>query len=170
MKQREIRIPVTRLKEYLYEVGINISALAELADINIIHLHKCLAGEVDSRTGSVRTMSDDNLSRLQEALHQLSMKLKYTFILYNTDLEIVKQGGHRYCPNCVDQIKEQLPPYIRVQPFIQYALGWTRSKVLNVMSCKAGIVYGNISQDNVNTINLKLSEVATRLDMLTIIK
>ena len=161
---------MTRLKEYLTEVGINISALADLADISIGHLHKCLAGEVDCRNGSVHTMSDDNLLRLQEALHQLALKLKYIFILYNDDLEVVKQGGRRYCPDCVDQIKQQLPPYISVLPFMQYALGWNRSKVINVMNCKSGIVYGNVSQDNVNAINLKLAEVATRLDMLTILK
>lgn len=168
--EREIRIPVTRLKDYLGEVGINVSALAELADINVTHLHKCLSGEVDGRNGSVRTMSDDNLSRLQEALHQLAMKLKYTFILYNEDLEVVKQGGRRYCKDCVDQIKQQLPPYISVLPFMQYALGWSRSKVLNVMNCKNGFAYGNISQDDVNTVNLKLAEVSTRLDLLTIVR
>lgn len=170
MNQREIRIPVTRLKDYLGEVGINISALAVLADISTVHLHKCLAGEVDGRNGVVRTMSDDDLARLQEALHQLAMKLKYIFILYNEDLEVVKHGGRRYCPDCVNQIKQQLPPYISVLPFMQYALGWTRSKVLNVMNCKNGIVYGNVSQDDVNAINLKLAEVATRLDLLTIVR
>lgn len=170
MNKREIRIPITRLKDYLSEVGINISALAEMSGISTVHLHKCLAGEVDGRNGSVRTMSDDNLEHLQEALHQLSMKLKYTFILYNDDLEVVKHGGRRYCPDCVNQIKQQLPPYISVLPFMQYALGWTRSKVLNVMNCKTGIVYGNVSQDDVNTINLKLAEVSTRLDLLTIIQ
>lgn len=168
--KKEIKVPVTQLKHYLSEVSINVSALAELADISVPHLHKCLAGEVDERDGSVHIMSDNNLVRLQEALHQLALRLKYTFIFYNTDLEVVKRGGSRYCPDCVEQIKQQLPPYIRVLPFMQYALGWNRSKVLNVMNCKTGIVYGNISQDDVNRINLKLAEVATRLDLLTVVR
>lgn len=166
----EVKVPVTRLKDYLTEVGINVSALAKLADINVTHLHKCLSGEVDERNGSVRSMSDDNLERLQEALHQLALRLKYMFILYNEDLEVVKHGGRRYCPDCVDQVKQQLPPYVSVLPFMQYALGWKRSKVLNVMNCRNGFAYGNISQDDVNTLNLRLAEVATRLDLLTIIR
>ena len=168
MTNREIRIPVTHLKDYLTEAGINVSALAGLANISVVHLHKCLSGEVDGRNGSVRTMSDDKLEHLQEAIHQLAMKLKYIFIFYNEDLEVVKQGGRRYCPDCVDQVKQQLSPYISILPFMQYALGWNRSKVLNVMNCKKGIVYGNVSQDNVNDINLKLAEISTRLDSITI--
>ena len=170
MSEHEIKVPVIRLKEYLSEVGINVSALAELSGINTIHLHKCLAGEVDERNGRVRTLSNDNMALLQDGLHQLALKIKYTFILYNEDLEVIKRSGRRYCPDCVEQIKQQLSPYISVLPFMQYALGWSRSKVLNVMNNKTGIVYGNISQDDVNTINLRLAEVATRLDLITIIK
>ena len=170
MKNREIHIPVARLKKYLVEVGINVSMLAELSGISVVHLHKCLSGEIDGRNGSVRTMSDENIKCLQEALHKLSIKLKYSFILYNEDKEVLKQGGRRYCPDCVDQVKQQIKPYISVLSFMQYALGWSRSKVLNVMNCKNGQAYGNISRDDANTINLKLAELATRLDMLTIIK
>lgn len=167
---KEIHIPVTRLKDYLTEVGINISALAKLSGIKTVHLHKSLAGEVDERNGAVRTMSEENVRLLQEGLHQLALKIKYMYIFYNNDMEVVKQGGNRYCPDCVDQIKQQLHPYISVLPFMQYALGWNRSKVLNVMNCKTGYAYGNISQDHCDHINLKLAELATRIDLLTIVQ
>ena len=170
MRQKEIRIRVTKLKDYLGDVGINVSALAELSDINVIHLHKCLAGEVDDRDGSVRTMSNENMDQLQDGLHQLALKINSMSIFYNTDLETVKQGGRRYCKDCVDQIKQQLHPYISVLPFMQHALGWNRSKVLNVMNCKNGFAYGNISEDDVNLINKTLGNVATRLDEFTLIK
>lgn len=165
MNQRGIRIPVTKLKEYLADVGIAVTTLADLAGINPIHLHKCLSGEVDGRNGTVRTMSAGNVERLQDALHEMSLKLKYLFILYNDDLEVVKQGGRRYCPDCVEQIRTQLSPLVSVLPFLQTALGWNRSKVRNVMD-KKSIVYGNITRDDVDRINLKLAETATRLDLL----
>ena len=168
MDGREIRVPVTGLKKYLNEVGITVTALANVSGINRLHLSKCLNGTVDERTGAVRTMSSDTMGRLQEALHELAVELKYIFIYYNADQEVVKRNGSRYCPGCVEQIKEQLSPYVNVVPFMQYALGWSRSKVANIMNCKGGIAYGNISQDDCNRINITLAEIATRLDALTL--
>ena len=168
--EREIKIPVTRLKNYLNEVGLTATALADLSGIHVRHLQKCLAGEVDQRNGTVRTMSDDNLAHLQDALHELSLRLKYIFIFYNTDLEEVKRNGKRYCKDCVRQIKHELSPYFVVLPFMMYALGWNRSKVRNVMDIEKGFAFGNISQDDVNRINLKLAEIATMLDRLTLVQ
>jgi len=168
--EREIKIPITKLKDYLNEVGLTATALAALSSINVRHLQKCLAGEVDQRNGTVRSMSDDNLALLQDALHELSLRLKYIFIFYNPDKENEKRNGKRYCKDCVFQIKEQLSPYFVVLPFMQYALGWNRSKVRNVMDIEKGFAFGNISQDDVNRINVKLAEISTRLDMLTLVK
>ena len=170
MNGREIKIPVTKLKDYLNEVGITVQSLVNLSGIKARHLHKCLSGEVDLRNGTVRTLSDANLARLQDAIHELSLKLKYIFIFYNTDKEICKKNGRRYCPDCVNQIKSQLSPYINILPFVQYALGWNRSKVRNVMDMKGGFAYGNISQDDCNRINIILAEIATRLDVFTLTK
>ena len=170
MNEREIRIPMTRLKDYLGETGITVTCLSKLSGINRLHLSKCLSGEIDERNGRVRSMSDDNMERLQEALHQLALKLKYIFILYNTDMEVVKRNGRRYCPDCVEQIKTQLSSYINILPFVQHSLGWNRSKARNVIDNKKSIAYGNISQDDVNRINIFLAEMATRLDMLTLIR
>ncbi len=61
-----------------------------------------------------------------------------------------------------------MSPYINILPFMQYALGWNRSKVRNVINNKKSITYGNISQDDVNRINIMLAETAARLDMLTL--
>ena len=169
MESHDIKIPITRLKDYLKEVGIAVTTVAELAGINPIHLHKCLAAEVDGRNGSVRTISDDNMVRLQDALHQLALRLKYTFILYNTDLEIRKRNGCCYCPDSLEQIKTELSPVFSIIPFMEYSLGWSYSKVRNVLD-HCSISYGNLSQDDVNRINLKLAEVATRLDLLTVVK
>lgn len=170
MNGKEIRIPVTKLKEYLNEVGIIAKTLSDLSGISIPHLNKAMNGAIDGRDGSTRTLSNENLEHLQEALHQLSLKLKDTFIFYNTDKEVCKQGGRRYCPDCVDQIKKQLSTFINILPFMQYALGWNRSKVLNVMNCKTGYAYGNISQDDVDRINVKLAEISTMLDVFTLVK
>lgn len=168
--EREIRIPVTKLRGYLNEVGLTITTLADLSGINRMHLSKCLAGEVDQRNGATRTLSDDNLVHLQDALHELSLRLKYIFIFYNSDLEVVKRNGKRYCKDCVDQIKHELSPYFAVLTFMQYALGWTRSKVRNVMDIRDGFAFGNISQDDVNRINVKLAGIAAQLDRLTLVK
>ena len=168
--QRETRIPITKLKDYLNEVGLTVTALAELSGIGTRHLQKCLAGEVDQRNGTVRTMGDENMALLQDALHRLALDIKYLFIYYNPDLEKEKRNGKRYCKDCVYQIKQQLSPYFSVLKFMQYALGWNRSKVRNVMDIEKGIAFGNISQDDVNRINVKLAEIATRLDMLTLVR
>ena len=168
--QREVRIPVTRLREYLNEVGITVTTLAELSGINTRHLQKCLAGEVDQRNGAIRTLSDENLALLQDALHRLAISLKYVFIFYNPATQTEKRNGKWYCKDCVKQIKQQLSPYFNILPFMIYALGWTRSKVRNVMDIEKGFAYGNISQDDVNRINVKLAEIAARLDTLTLVR
>lgn len=170
MNEREIKVPVTKLKDYLNEVGLTVKTLADLSGIHVRHLEKCLAGEVDKRNGTLRTMSDDNLARLQDGLHELSLRLKYIFIFYNTDREEVKRNGNRYCKDCVRQIKEQLSPYFVVLPFMMYALGWNRSKVRNVMDIEKGFAFGNISQDDVNRINVKLAGIAAQLERLTLVQ
>ena len=170
MEGRDIKLPITRLRGYLNEVGIPVTVLADMSGIQRQHLSKCMAGEVDERNGKVRTLSTKNMERLQETLHQLSLRLKDIFIFYNTNRETVKQNGRRYCPDCVEQIKTQLSPYLSILPFMQYTLGWNRSKVRNVMDIKNSITFGNISQDDVNRINVTLAEVATRLDIFTLTK
>lgn len=170
MKGRDIKLPVIRLKGYLNEIGIPVTVLAEMADINPVHLHKCLAGEVDERNGSVRILSEDNVARLQEALHQFSLRLKYIFIFYNTDKEVHKRNGRCYCPDCVEQIKTQLASSLNILQFMHYALGWNRSKVRNVMDFKNSTAYGNISRDDVDRINVTLAEIATRLELFTLTK
>ena len=166
---KEVRIPVTRLKDYLAEVGIAVTTLADMAQINPVHLHKCLAAEVDPRNGSVHTMSDDALERLQEALHQMALSLKHLFIYYNTDLEVVKKNGRRYCPDCIEQVRRDLSPLVSIIPFLEYALDWNRSKVRNVLD-RHSASYGNISSDDCDRINLRMAEVATRLELLTLVK
>lgn len=168
--EKEIRIPVTRLKDYLNEVGITVQTLANLSGISTRYLHKCLSGEVDVRNGYVRTLSERHLDLLQESLHQLSIDIKYIFIFYNTDKEVVKRNGRRYCPDCVEQIKSQLSSYFSILPFMQFALGWNRNKVRNVMDIKKGFAYGNISQDDCDRINITLEEIATRLNVLRLTK
>ena len=168
MNEREIRVPVTRLKSYLSEVGITVSLLSEMSGIGQVHLYKCLSGEKDPRNGAMHTLSDDNLKRLQEALHQLSLKLRYLFIFYNEDKEVVRRNGNRYCPDCAAQIVEVLSPYFGIHPFLRYALGWTRCKVSNVIAIKGGPAYGNITQEDCNRINIVLAEVAARLDAITL--
>lgn len=170
MNEREIKIPITRLKDYLNEVGITVTAIAELSGISRLHLSKCLSGDVDERNGRIRTMSNENIQHLQDALHQLSLELKYTFIYYNTDLEVCKKNGRRYCPDCVEQIKTQLSRYLNILPFMKYALGWSSSKVHNVMDIKKSISYGNISQDDCNRVNIVLAEIAARLDAFTLVQ
>ena len=170
MNEREIKVPVTKLKGYLNEVGLTVKTLADLSGIHVRHLEKCLAGEVDKRNGTLRTMSDDNLARLQDGLHELSLRLKYIFIFYNTDREEVKRNGNRYCKDCVRQVKEQLSPYFVVLPFMMYALGWNRSKVRNVMDIEKGFAFGNISQDDVNRINVKLAGIAAQFERLTLVQ
>lgn len=168
--EREIKIPITRLKKYLNEVGITIQAMSEMSGISRLHLQKCLDGVVDQRNGRKRTMSDDALAQLQEALHQMALDLKYIFIFYNKDREVCRRNGNCYCPDCVDQIKEQLSKYFSISPFMQYALGWNQSKICNIMNCKDGFAYGNISQDDCERINVVLAEISTRLDRLVLIK
>jgi len=165
MNGREIKIPVHKLKGYINEVGISMTALSKLSGINARHLMKSLAGEVDTRNGEVRMLSNDNMERLQEALHQISLDLKYIFIYYNPDKEDEKKNGRRYCPDCVVQIKSQLSPYFKIRPFMHYALGWKRSKIQNVM-----MTNGNITKDDCDRINIVLAEISTRLDMFTLTK
>ena len=159
-----------KLKEYLKELGITVNVLSEYSGINLGHLTMCLNGTIDSRNGCSRILSEDKLKQLQDALHEIALKLKYVFIFYNTDFEVVKQNGNRYCSNCVDQIKDQLSPYFKLLPFMEYALGWNKSKVCNVINSKKSISYGNISQQDVNRINIVLAEIAALLDRITLVK
>lgn len=170
MNDKEIKVPVIKLKDYLDEVGITVTALAQLSDINKCHLRKCLVGEVDCRNGIRRTLSADNLARLQDTLHQLSLQLRHLFIYYNSDKEVVKHNGSRYCPDCASQIKELLSPYFNILPFVQYVFGWSRCKTRNIIDNKRCTSYGNFTQDDCNRINIVLSEIATRLDAITLVQ
>ena len=170
MEERDIMVPVSSLKEYLKELGITVTVLSEYSGINLSNLTMCINGTIDSRNGCLRILSEGKLKQLQDALHEISLKLKYVFIFYNTDFEEVKQNGNRYCSNCVDQIKDQLSPYFKLLPFMEYALGWNKSKVRNVINNKKSISYGNISQQDVNRINIVLAEIAALLDRITLVK
>ena len=166
----ENKISVIKLKNYLNEVGITVTALSKLSDINVRHLQKCLSGEIDIRDGRVRTLSNKNVERLQDALHQLSLNLKYIFIFYNKEREVVRRNGRCYCPECVEQIKQQLSPYFNILTFMQYSLNWSRSKIRNIMEIKGSYSYGNISEDDCNRINITITDISARLDTFTLIK
>ncbi len=156
-------ISISELKDYLGKVDITVTSLAELSGVGATHLYKCMVGEVDGRNGAVRTMSAENMERLQEGLHQMSHILGSMRIYYDADTEICKRSGRRYCPDCVEQIKEKLSPYINILPFMQHTLGWNKSKVHNVMNITTSSSYGNITLDDCSRINNMLAEISATL-------
>lgn len=169
MEQYQIKITVNRLKDYLDEAGIKVVGLARLSCLNPQHLSKALCATPEGKNAVPTTLSQHHLELLEEGLHQLSDALRNTFIIYNVEQEVVKAGGRRYCPGCVEQIKEKLSPYVMVQPFVCAALGWNRSKYQNVMAIKKGIAYGNISREDCERINVRLAEVSARLHLFSFI-
>lgn len=168
MLQKEIKMPLTKLKDYLNETGVKTTCLAELSAISSAHLNKSLKGTREYVGGPPTVLSKKMLGQLQDALHELSLRLRDIFIFYNTDLEIVRNNGNRYCPDCVDQIKELLPKYMKVSVFIQYALGWNLSKTRNILDIKQGYAYGNISSTDVSLINAALTSISATLDRITL--
>ena len=169
MVKRKIHTDLRRLKEYMDEVGLKTVGLARLSNLQPVHLSKSLCGTPDNRNGRPATLSRDGLHQLEFGLELLSDALQDIFIIYETDSEICKQGGKRYCPACVEQIKQKLKPYIGVLPFMQYALGWNYGKVRNVMDFKNSASYGNITRYDCDRINITLVEIAAHLNMFTII-
>ena len=167
MTARKVQIGIRTLKEYLSEVSIKTVGLARLSDMNPQHLSKALCGTPDNRNGRPSTLSRDAIRQLEFGLELLSSTLQDIFIAYDPDQEVCKQGGRCYCPSCVNQIKQKLSPYILVTPFMEYALGWSRSKVRNVMDINTSASYGNITRADCDRINITLAEVAARLSMFT---
>lgn len=163
MEKRKVEISIRRLKVYLDEVGIKVVKLAELSDINPQHLSKALCGTPDNKTGKPTSLTLDDLHNLEFGMEQLSYELGNIFIVYDTDREIVKRSGNRYCPACVEQIKEKIRPYMSLLPFIQKTLGWNYSKVRNVLDKKDSPSSGNISRDDCDRINIRMAEIAACL-------
>lgn len=170
MEQRMIQITVRQLKDYLDNDGIKVAGLARLSYLNPQRLSKALCGTPDSKSGAPTTLSEQSISLLEDGLHQLARELSDIFIIYDTGSDKEKKNGAHYSRACVQQIKQKLKPYIMVQPFVSATLGWTDSKYQNVMSIKKSTTYGNISKEDCDSLNLRLAEVAARLDRISLTK
>lgn len=170
MEPRRIEITVRQLKDYLDNDGIKVAALARLSYLNPQRLSKALCGTPDGKTGQPTTLSDHSVQMLEDGLHQLAREIADIYIAYDAAHEEHKQGGGCYCKACVSQIKQKLKPYIKVQPFVAATLGWSDSTYQNVMAIKKSITYGNVSKTDCDDINLRLAEVAARLDRISLAK
>lgn len=163
MEKRKVEISIRRLKVYLDEVGIKVVKLAELSDLNPQHLSKALCGTPDNKTGRPTSLTQEQLRSLEFGMEQLAYELGNIFIAYDHDLEVVKRSGNRFCPACVEQIKQKIRPYMSLLPFMQQTLGWNYSKVRNVIDKQDSPSSGNISRDDCDRINIRMAEIAARL-------
>lgn len=170
MEQRMIQITVRQLKDYLDNDGIKVAGLARLSYLNPQRLSKALCGTPDGKSGVPTALSEHSVNLLEDGLHQLARELADIFIIYDTSSDKEKANGAHYSLGCVQQIKQKLKPYIMVQPFVSATLGWSDSKYQNVMSIKKSTTYGNISKEDCDSLNLRLAEVAARLDRICLTK
>ena len=158
----KVQISQDTLYEYMLAHDVKIVRLAEMIGKNPEVVTSCFSHRKDVR-GIPRSFNARNIEKINGSLPMLAAEMRSCLLTFGSPQTYTNKHGRTYDPGLVEPIKN-LGRYLNVTGVVNRLLGWDKFKKASVMSNKASIVYGNISQTDVITINNEILSIAGVLD------
>lgn len=157
MNNEKIKMTQDALYKYLTDHGVIISRLAELMDMSPDVVSSCFIHR-KNRHGNPRYFTVENIQKLNAALPVFARELHSCLLHFGTDKMYTNKHGRTYDPGMIEPINN-LGKYLNATGLFSRLLGWSKSKKLNVFSAPTMKNYGNISEDDVDLLNVEIMSV-----------
>lgn len=167
MEKQRLKISQDVLYKYLKEHDVKISRVADEMGMAPCTVTTCFQHR-NNRHGNPLSFTVENIKKLNDSLHTLSEKLRSCILKFGTDKMYTNKHGRTYDPGMIEPIN-RLGEYLNITAVIIRLLGWIRSKKKSVFEASTAKNYGNISEKDVNAINMEIISVASFLDSVEVV-
>ena len=167
MNDVKMKMSQDQLYKYLMDHDVKLSRLAEQMGLSLTAVSAYFR-HLPNMHGNPRTFSVDNIKKLNDAIRSFSQELRACLLHFGTDKMYTNKHGRTYDPGMIDAIN-RLGKYINTTALICRLLGWNKSKKKNVFCAPTNKNYGNISQDDVDVLNVEILSVAGFLSNVEVV-
>lgn len=159
MKKRQITTDY--LYDYWKEQHLTITVLASKMGVSESIVRGCFQHK-PNRHGKPLHFSKTNLKKLNAALEQIAQELHDSIISIENFNPVENQRGTVYYPDTAKTIN-RLSTYFNMKVMMYELLKWKGNKCYNVLTIENSPVYGNVTREEIDRINTKLSSIAGTL-------
>lgn len=156
-----------QLYKYITEHDVKFSRLAEQMGISPTAVSSYFR-HLPNMHGNLRTFSVDNIKKLNDAIRGFSQELRACLLHFGTGQMYTNKHGRTYDPGMIEAIN-RLGKYINTTALLCRMLGWSKSKKANVFGASTSKNYGNISQEDVDVLNVEVMSVAGFLENVEVV-
>ena len=167
MEKKALKMSQDSLYIFLIEHGVKISRIADEIGMTPSAVVSCFIHR-PSRHGKPRNFTADKIAKLNEALRAYSNVLRSCILKFGTNQKYTNQHGRTYDPGMIEPLN-QLGEYLNMTAVAERVLGWSKSKKLNVFSNPSSKNYGNISEEDINKINIEILTIVGAFDNVEIV-
>lgn len=163
----KMKVSQDTLYKYLTEHDVIFSRLAEMMDMSPDTVSACFIHSAN-RHGTPRCFTVENIQKLNNALLMFAHKLRSCLLRFGTEQVYTNKHGRTYDPGMIEPIN-RLGDYLNTTALFGRMLGWSKGKKRNVFSAPTSKNYGNISQDDVDVLNVEIMSVAGFLENVEVV-
>lgn len=167
MVNEKMKVSQDTLYKYLTEHDVILTRLSEMMGMSDSFIIANFRRR-PNRHGKPRFFTAENIQKLNKALAEFSDKLRHCLLHFGTDKMYTNKHGRTYDPGMIDPIK-RLGFYVNTTALFGRMLGWSKGKKRMVFGSPASKNYGNISQDDVDVLNVEIMSVAGFLENVEVV-
>ena len=167
MDKEKMKMSQDTLYKFILEHGIKISRIAELMGATPSSVLSDFRHR-KNRHGNPRYFTVENIHKLNDALHAFARELRTCLLRFGTDKMYTNKHGRTYDPGMIEPINN-LGKYLNATYLMERMLGWSKNKKLMVFSGPSSKNYGNISEDDVDIINVEIMSIVGFLENVEVV-
>ena len=167
MGKQMLKLSQDDLYKYLKEHDVKVSRLAKEMGMSPSTVAPCFQHR-NNRHGNPICFTVEGIRKLNESLRTLSEKLRICVLKFGTDQMYTNKHGSTYDPGMIEPIN-QLGEYLNMSAVIERLLGWRKTKKHTVFGAPGAKIYGNISEEDVNAINVEIISVASFFESVEVV-
>ena len=158
----KIKVTQDTLYEYMLAHDLKLTRLAELIERAPEVVMSCFKHHKNWH-GNPRSFNPEHLVLINQALPILAGELRARVLRFGSPQVHTSKWGKTYDPALVESIKD-LGVYINITGMLARVLGWGSAKKCSILSRPTGNMYGNISKQDAERINIEILSISAVLD------
>jgi hypothetical protein len=155
----KIKVSQDFLYEYLKEHNFVLANLCKFMGVSESIVSACFRHDIN-RHGKPLSFSKANIVKLNDALPLVANEIRCCMLTFGTGETRPGQKGKVYDPALVVSIRDGVGKYFKLRPMLYRLLGWNVAKCRTTLSIEKSPVYGNVTREDADRINVELLAVA----------
>lgn len=167
MDKEKMKMSQDQLYKYLTDHDVKMSRIADLMGKSYSVVVSNFRHHLNDQ-GNPRRFSVENVRLLNDAIHAFARELRACLLHFGTDKMYTNKHGRTYDPGMIEAINK-LGKLINATAIMERMLGWSKGKKRMVFGAPASKNYGNISEDDVDVLNVEIMSVAGVLENVEVV-